>query len=181
MTDLTEFRRLLQVEQTRFRAGVSENFAQTLGSSMNFILQREYQLHAWHLNGRYARLETLIGPDGVFPVLFPVTLVGYILYNGQTGISGTTVLDVHHLSGGDTDNGSIFTSKPSLDTTASNDTYSMYRITDSTTLALPTGHTLATFNAVDFAAGDALRLDIDNSMTQAQDVTFALMYRPRND
>lgn len=179
MTDLTEERINIQSEETAFNAGVSEGTASRIGKSINFINGRQFDTHRWQLNGPYYLLNNTLGPDGIFQFLFDVEVVGFGYHNGLTGSAGTTTVDVHFLDTGGTDQGTIFSTKPSVDTTAANGSYTLFRQTDSTTLANPTGHTLAILSTTQFDAGDALRLDIDSSMTGGENFMFGLMYRPR--
>lgn len=179
MTDITDARTIIQEEETRFRAPVSESMFTRVGGAINFINNRQYDSHPWHLNGPYAQFGTAPGPDGVFPVLVDIELFGYIMYSGTTGVSGITILDIHRLSGGGTDNGSIFSTRPQISTAAANGSYSFINVIDSIDLALPTGHTKAVFSSTQFNAGDALRLDIDSAMSGAQNINFQLLFRPR--
>ena len=179
MTDITGARNLIQEEETRFRAPNSESMYTRVGAATNFIMDFQYDSHPWHLNGPYSLFGNATGPDGVMPIMFDMTVVGYLLYNGETGTSGTTTLDIHKLSGGTSDDGTIFSTKPAVTTTAANGSYTFRDEVNAVTLSLPTGHTLAVFSSVDFDRGDALRLDIDAAMTGAANLNFQLLFRPR--
>lgn len=180
MTDIAPSRNLIQEEETAFRAAVSEATMTRIGALNNFHAKFQHNIHSWHLNGFYSFAQLGNGADGIFPILFNMTVVGFSYYNNLTGTSGTTTIDVHKLTGGGTDAGTIFSVKPSVTTTAANDTYTIYDQDAATTLQLPTGHTLAVLSETDFDAGEALRLDIDSAMIGANNFQFSLMYRPRD-
>ena len=179
MTDIVDARTLIQSEETRFRAPNSESMFTRVGGAINFINNRQYDSHPWHLNGPYSLFGNAEGPDGVFPVLVNIELFGYLLYSGESGTAGTTTLDIHRLSGGGTDNGTIFSTKPAVDSSSANGSYTFIDIINSIDYSVPTGHTKAIFSTVQFDAGDALRLDIDGAMTGAANLNFQLLFRPR--
>lgn len=179
MSNLAESRQDIELEDVAYRASVSEAVANKIGTSINFINRRQCDQHAWHLNGDYALGAGSTGTDGIFVFLFDAEIVGFSYYNQETGTSGSTTVDVHWLSGGGTDEGSIFSTLPDVDSTASNGTYTVYDQINSTTLSNPTGHTLAVLSKTDFVAGDALRLDLDSAMSGADTFQLIIHYRPR--
>lgn len=180
MAELTPARTNIREEETRFRAPTSESVFTRVGQGINFINTRQYDSHAFHLNGPYSTFGTAQGPDGVFPVLVDIEIFGYLLYQGNAGLSGNTVIDIHRLSsGGSVDNGTIFSTKPEISTAAADGTYAFIDVINSVDLALPAGHTKAIFSVTEFDAGDALRLDIDSAMTGALNLNFQLLFRPR--
>jgi len=179
MSNLPEARKDVELEDVKFQSSVSEAVGNKIGASLNFINRRQYDDHSFHLNGPYHFGEGSTGSDGIFTFMFDAEVVGFSYYNGKTGTSGFTEIDIHWLSGGATDNGTIFSIKPRIDTTASNDTYASYRELDSATLSLPTGFTLATLSKTQFDAGDAIRLDLDSAMIGANNFQFTFFYRPR--
>lgn len=179
MTQITGARNIIQQEEVSYRAGVTEGTFTRLGATLNFISDFQYDSHAWHLNGPYRLFGNALGPDGVFPVLFDFEIVGYIMYSGETGTSGTTTIDIRTLINGGTDDGSIFTTKPSVNSSSANSSYSLVDVVNSDVLALPTGHTQAIFNKVNFNRGEALRLDINSAMTGASNFQFQILFRPR--
>lgn len=169
----------IQEEETRFRAPTSESMFTRVGGAINHIMNRQMDSHAWHLNGEYQKFGTATGPDGVMPILFDMEIVGYIMYSGEAGASGTTIIDIHRLTGGATDAGTIFTTRPQLSTAALSGTYSFIDTVTPADLALPTGHTKAVFNSLLVDRGEALRLDLDSSMIGGMNLNFQLLFRPR--
>lgn len=172
-------RKNLFVEQTQYRAAVSESLLTTVGSSINFINDRQYDQRSFQLNGSYPLAVGLQGADQIIPILFDMEMVGFSYWNGSTGTSGSSIFDIHRLTGGDTDAGSIFSTRPEFDSTAANNTYTVYDQANAATVNLPTGHTLAVLSTINFNAGDALRLDIDAAMPGASNAGVYIFIRPR--
>lgn len=179
MSNLTEVRKDIELEDVKFRSSISEAVGNKIGASINFINRRQYDKHSWNLNGPYALGAGSKGPDGVFTFLFNAEVVGFSYYAGSIGNSGQTIVDVHWISGGEIDEGTIFTTRPQIDIVASNDTITTRDVINSTTLTNPTGHTLAVLNKTQFNAGDTLRLDLDDAMTGANNFQFTIFFRPR--
>lgn len=179
MSNLTEAREDIELEDVAYKASVSEAVGTKLGQSINFINRRQYDKHSWHLNGDYTLGAGSTGPDGVFIFLFDADVIGFMYYSGGVGTTGTTTVDVHWLNAGGTDNGSIFSTLPAVTTTSSNGSYTLYDQLNATTIFNPTGHTLAVLSKTSFDAGDALRLDLDAVMSGADNFQFDIYFRPR--
>ena len=178
MAEVTPSRNVIQVNDVKFRSSISEAVGNKLSASINHIFYYQTDRHVFNLNGPYSLGAGSIGTDGVFIFPFDAEIVAFDYYNGDTGTSNYTEVDVHWLSGGDTDEGTIFSTKPKVETTAADGTYTLYRVSDSTTVSNPTGHTLAVLSKTTFAAGDAIRLDLDFAMLGANNFQLAFHFRP---
>lgn len=170
---------LIQNEETRFRSPTSESMFQRIGGAINHIMNRQYDSHAWHLNGLYSLFGDVQGPDGIMPILFDMEVVGYVMYQGVAGTSGSAIFDIHKLTDGDTDAGTIFSTKPEIDSTAVSNSYSLIDVVNAVDVQLPTGHTKAVFSTTQFDRGEALRFDIDQTMPVAKNLNFQILFRPR--
>lgn len=171
---------LIQNEETRFRSPTSESMFQRIGGAINHIMNRQYDSHAWHLNGLYSLFGIgVLGPDGIMPIMFDMEVVGYVMYQGTAGTSSSSIFDIHKLTGGGTDAGTIFSTKPAIDSTAASGSYSLIDVVNSVDVQLPTGHTKAVFSTVNFDRGEALRFDLDQAMPEARDLNFQILFRPR--
>lgn len=179
MADISPARSNILTEETQYRAAVSEALLTKTGASINFINLKQYDQRSFQLNGSYALGVGQLGADQIIPLLFDCEIVGFSYWNGGTGTSGSSIFDIHRLTGGDTDAGTIFSTKPEFDSTAANNTYTVRDVLNSTTVALPTGHTLAVLSTTQFDAGDALRLDIDAAMPGASNAGVYIFIRPR--
>ena len=174
---IPDARSFLFQEETQFRSAVSESLLTKVGATNNHILNRQFEQHSWHLNGRFSQLP-FTGPDGIYTFLYPAEITGFFYTVGFAGASGTTTVDIRRINSSGADLGSIFSTLPSISNTAADGSFTVYRQTDNTTIANPAGHTLAIASTTDFAQGDGLRLDIDSAATGAQNLQFTLMYRP---
>lgn len=178
MATITPARKNITVEETRYRASISEATMNKFGGAVNFVNERQNDKHAWHLNGPYSLGVGSTGPDGIFPCLFNMEIVGFAYFNGKTGSSGTTTIDIRKLDGAGVDVGSIFSTLPSVDSTAANNSTTIYDVINATTISSPTGHTLGVLSTTQFNAGDVLRLDLNAAMIGANNFQFLIFFRP---
>ena len=178
-TEVTPSREILFIEETDFKSGVVESTIQKISAVSNHIVKYQYDTHKWDANGRFSLFTINEGFDGKYPVLFDMEIVGYALGVKTTGISGTSTFDIHRYTGGDTDAGSIFSTRPAVVNTAADDTQSIIRLDPASDLQLPTGHTKGIFSLTELNAGDALEARIDAAADGGRNATIALMFRPR--
>jgi hypothetical protein len=172
-------------EEVDFKSGLTENLFTRIGGDINFLANRNAYIFQWELNGRIASFSTGtfgLNIDGLKPVPYDLEIESIFYSIGVVDGAGTTNVefDIHKYTGGDTDAGTIFTTRPKIDDTAASDTYTMYRVSDANTLANPTGHTLAVLDGgVTLNEGDALGLQIDNQDTGYNSFSLILSCRPR--
>lgn len=184
MAEITPTKQNIFTEETQFRSSVNESVQQKIGGSINFINSFQYIDKSWELNGNYPLGVGSSGVDGVFPFLFNVELTGFWYYTSDVGTSGTTTVDLHRITGGSTDVGSIFTTLPSIDSTASDGSTTVFNAIDNVFLSNPVGHSSAVIdtgesNPYYLNQGDLLRLDLDTSMQSGNNFQFGIYYRPR--
>lgn len=180
MTAIAPAKRDIQVEEVTYRASVSEFTANAIGGAINFINNKQYDTHRFQLNGDYPLGSGSTGTDGAYVFLFNAEIIAVSIYHGTQGLSGTTTLDIHWLSGGSTDEGTIFSTKPSIDTTAVDGSYSLYDAANATDIVLPTGFTSPVLSKTSFLQGEAIRFDLDAAMSGAKDVNITIQFRPIN-
>ena len=168
---------MIQNEETKFKAAVSESLAQRVGSVTNFIVNRENSQHDFNLNGQYNIIDTpyYLG-DGYISYPWAFEIVDVIMYLGDaTGTSGFTELDIKWTD--DTESVSyttIFSTKPKAAPTAV--PYSSVRIGQT-----KTGWTPAVLSKSTFAAYDKLRVDVTDAMGgPVNGVYLKLFIRPRD-
>lgn len=179
MAEITPARRNIQVEDVQFRSTVSEAVGTKLGEGINFINTKQYLTHQFNFNGRYALGVGVVGADGIFPCLFDIEIIGITVFNRVAGTSGTTEVDIDWLDGTNSNQGSIFSTTPKIDSTASNLSYLIYDELNSTNVELPTGATAPVFTKTDLDAGDALLIEIVSAMSDAEDLSVHVHFRPR--
>ena len=178
MAEVAPDRSNLLVEETQFRGAVSEALLQKTAASINFINGFQHNFHTFHLNGPYLKFTAPFpGVDGIFPCLFNMEVVGVSYYNGVSGSSGNTIVDIHRISSSGADNGTIFSTRPQISDSAASESFTVIDLVTPQSF-VPAGHTAAVFNQTTFNAGDALRLDLDSAMSGGQNFQLGLFYRP---
>lgn len=178
MVDVTEARKIIQQESVRFRGSVSEAVAFTLAAAINFINKRQFDKHSWHLNGDVAQLQAQSVGDGVFICLEDIEVFGYAIYNGKSGVNGLTEIDLHKVLADGTDEGSIFTTKPTISPSAADGSFQVLNLANGGSEE-PTGHTLGEFSLSSFDKFDGIRLDLDSAMGASEDLQVIMFFRPR--
>lgn len=179
MSNLPEERLDIEAEEVQFRATVGQSLFTRVGQSVNFINRRQYDTKDWNFNGRYALGVGVQGADGFFPILRDMEIIGVSMYNRRSGTSGTTEVDITWLNGPGSNQGSIFSTTPKLDSTSPNDAYLIRDVLNSTDIQLPTGGTSPVLSKTNFNAGDALLVEISQAMSDAEDLTIIIQFRPR--
>jgi hypothetical protein len=180
MTDITDFRANVQVEETKYKATVSETTLQKMGAATNFVNNRQYDLHSFNLNGAYQLGVGSTGVDGLYPLVINMELVAVTVYSIDAGVSGTTTFDIHWLNSSGVDQGSIFSTKPSISSAAPNNAYGIKGLITEIPDFGGTGITLPVLSKTQFDQGNALRFDIDAAMSSAQNAGLTFHFRPRN-
>jgi hypothetical protein len=179
MAEITPSRNNVQVEDVQFRASVSEAVGNKLGGSINFINDRQFDIHSWHLNGDFSVIAASEVGDGVFICQEDMEIVGLALYIGTNGSTGSNItVDLHWISSDGTDNGTIFSVKPAIATTAADGAFLHQNIRASDN-EVPTGFTAATFSKTTFDRHDGIRLDLDSSTGGASNLQCTIFFRPR--
>lgn len=177
-TEVTPNRRNIFEEEIDYRSGGTERTFFKIAGSLNFINDRQIREKKFALNGNYSLGEGDQGIDGILVFMFDAELVGLAMSNVGQGVSGTTTLDVHWYSSPGVDEGSIFTTRPEIDSNAPDGAYLAKNLIDGNTES-GTGTTLPVFSKTEFGQFDALRLDLDSSMEDPLDCDLVLYYRPR--
>lgn len=179
MSNLVEARSDVEKEEISFRASVSAALATKLGQSINFINRRQYNVHAFNFNGRYALGVGVLGSDCMFPCLFDMEILGVSFFNRKAGTSGTTEFEIERYTDANTSAGSIFGVTPKIASTAVNFTWGIYDKLNDTTVKTATGVTIPTITTVNLNAGDILVCNIVSAITDAEDCSIMIHYRPR--
>ena len=168
MTFILPSKSNITVEESSYRSAISESTITKFGASLNFVNDRQFDKHSWHLNGVYDTSVLIAGPDGVYPCLSDMELTGFAYYSEVTGTSGQTIFDVKKLNPNGVNQGSIFSTTPKINTTALDGATTIHDNLNSNTISLPLGHTLGVLNQTLFNAGDVLRFDLLQSSFSPQ-------------
>lgn len=180
MTDITANRENVTIEETKYKASISEATAQKIGGSLNFVNLKQYDTHTFNLNGVYELGVGSTGLDGMFICLINMELVAITISNEVSGVSGTTTVDIDWFNGSGSNQGTIFSTKPSIDSTSPNDAYGIKGIATGFSDFGGTGITLPVMSKTTFNAGDALNISLDTAMSSAQNLAVSVHFRPIN-
>jgi len=180
MADVTPARRNIRTEEVSYRSSVSEATFSKMGASVNFINDFQYDTHSFRVNGNSGLAAGSTATDGVYVFRYNAEIVGFSMFNAKVGTSGSMVVDMHRLTGGNTDSGSIFTVQPTVTTSSSDENYMLYDVPNATSIVLPTGFTAPTFGTTTFNQGDALRFDLDAAFLDGRDFSVEVHFRPIN-
>jgi len=176
---ITDARVNIQQEDVQFRSSVSQAVGNKLGGSINFVNNRQFDQHSWNLNGDFSVIAASDVGDGVFICQENMEMVGYALYIGTNGSTGSNIIcDLHWISSDGTDNGTIFSTKPSIATSASDGTFTHSNIR-AVSSEVPTGHTEGVISKTDFDRHDGIRFDLDASTGGASNLQLIIFFRPR--
>lgn len=121
MTQVAPVLTILQQEELRFRAAVSEATGQRIGAAVNFIQQNVYQVKQFFVNGNYNLLTLpFTGIDGLEFFFNNATLVDAALVVKTAGSSGNTSFDLKYATTPGGSFTSIFSTPPSINYQAGN-------------------------------------------------------------
>jgi len=176
MSDIADRKYLIQQEETKFQAAVSESVMSRVGAVNNFIVNRENSQHDFNLNGAY----NIFAPpfyfgDGYITYPWPFEIVDVLLFTGETiGTSGTTEVDLKWKPEIGGTYQSIFSTTPKFDTTAA--------INDFTRQGkVSTGFIAPVLSKSQFDAFDVLKLDVLQTISGPVNGLFVKVFvRPRD-
>jgi len=176
MTDITPQRLLIQIEETRSKAAVSESTMTRMGAMNNFLALKECSQHDMNLNNAYNIIATPnLAIDGflTFPFNFEI-VEAYIFSGSSTGSGGTTNLDVKWKPQASGSYASIFSTTPKF----AGGTAPAFGSAN-TTFA-DTGFTSPVLSKTQFNANDILRFDLLGAATgDVNGAYLKLFIRPR--
>lgn len=171
---ITPERILIQQEETKFRAAVSESTLSRVGATTNFINTYQANLREFMINGPYGSIATPnLCVDGIVRFPFNWELVDLYIYAGEiTAGSGTTELDVKWKPFSSGSYASIFSTTPKFTNTAA--AFETCGIGQT-----KTGFTAPVLSKTQFDANDQLRIDLAQAISGAVGTGIGLIFRPR--
>jgi hypothetical protein len=181
MATITPLRGNIQLESLQTGSAASESAVQAIGQNTQFLItQPDYSVR-WDVNGNYnviPGVQSLV--DGKRAIFKNYQIHGLMLSVDEAGASGTLEIDIIRLtSGGSTS--SIFSTRPSLPSTAGNDARILRRFFDSTTLVASSGAVIPVLSVTNLSAGDVLYMNITSKQsTGAAGFTVELSLIGRN-
>jgi len=179
MTDLSEARTDIELEEVSFRSSVSEAVMQRIGQAVNFINRKQHQIHSFNYNGLTRLFVDTIGADGVFPCLFDMEIVGISVFQRKGGVSGNTIIDMEYFSAPNVNGGSIFSVKPQISSLGGDFNYLVYNALTDTEEEIGAGFTSPTFSKTQFDKGDVINCKIESATSESEDLMVMIHHRPR--
>lgn len=165
MSDIAPQRRMIQVEETKYKSAVSEFTWQKIGGAINMIntyqtIKLQFGITKADSNSGSPTYNVISTPysDFGFKETFPFNaeIVGANIYHGTAGSSGTSELDIKWAAVNSGSYSTIFSTTPKVASTAASEV-AFDTFGNATT---PTGCTVPVFSKTVFAAGDKLRCDV---------------------
>lgn len=161
MTDISPERKLIQVEETKPQAAVTESVMSRVGAAANFINLRHFYIKEFCVNGKYNIIPTNLSLDGFLTYPFNFEIVDIVLkLGGATGTSGLSEIDLKWKPETSGTFQSIFSTTPQWTAAANAD--SSVRIGVSRTGFTTPVLSKTTFNAYDLIKLDQLQALVGN-------------------
>ena len=175
MSDIPPLRLNVQLEETQFRAAVSESTMQKLGGSVNFINDYQHDTKRFEINGRYPLLTTPFNAiDGLDIVLYDMEIIGAAMFVRQAGTGSTTELDLKYATTPGGSFTSIFSTTPKISYLAGDFSWCYVGSAFANTTA-------PVLSITDLAAGNAMRCDLIGSQSgDARGCGLIIFHRPRS-
>ena len=175
MSNITPERILIQQEETKFRAAVSESTLSRVGATSNFINLYQLDTIDFKVNGPYnVSVLPNIQFDGLVSFPFKFEVLYAAIYTGPTtASSGTTELDIKWKPYASGAYASIYSTTPKFNATAAASDL-VYNGSSKT------GFTVPVLSKTQFDAWDLLRFDILQGVVGNQEgCGLKLFWRPR--
>jgi len=180
MTAVPDRRIILQQEEVKYRASVSEATLSRVAAVSNFISHKQHDSKQFSFNGRYfGKGAPQLNIDGAFPILYDCEITGVCLYNMVAGTSGALEADIRRYTASNTGGSTIFTTRPSISFTTGDVAYVFSRFGDDPlVLENPSGTVTPVLSTTTLLAGDLLVVDITDVQIGGENGGLILFHRP---
>lgn len=181
MTRVTPALNELQEEEVNFNSSISEATLTRMSAVSNLIAERSNKSFDFRFLGPFRDLNG--GEDGYQVAIWKSQVTGISGGLRVSGDSGTSTIDIHKIDTDGTDLGTIFSTKISITSAASNGVIFYTNFLDASSNA-PTGVTVPvelSADALVLEQGQGLRVDIDGNAVAARDLSININYRPYTD
>lgn len=170
MADITAERKMIQQEETKPQAAVTESVLSRVGGGINFINTKHYYIKEFVFNGRYNVIVPNLSVDGTFtyPWAFEIVDV-FVKIGGTNGSGGTSEVDLKWKPETSGAFASIFSTTPKWTSSAVADTAVRVGVTR-------TGFTAPVLSKTTFAAYDILKLDLLQAVTGSPESFSVTIY-----
>jgi hypothetical protein len=179
-------REILYIGDVAYKRANSEAIMSRFAATNNFISKYQVDYVSFFLNGSYSVTSGSFGFDGAYTAFTKSQIVGIQMWNAEAGSSGTTELDIRKLNTAGVDQGSIFSTTPKINSSASN-AARVFRNYESGNDFNVTGGTLPVLNFNDnidgvpayvLQEGETIYLNVISTMISAKNCALTLNIRP---
>ncbi len=181
MSDITPARVNIQQEAVQYRTAISEALFSTVGGSINFINNSQYDTKPFFINGPYNITgvnETFVDGLYIVPTGINIQIFDVAMFNITAGSGGITELDIKYATSSGTAVGSytsIFSTTPQISSGAAHPAYVQTGSAVTSTRA-----PILTTTPLLLSAGDAFRVDFIQKQTGSpQNCGIVIYYQPR--
>lgn len=179
-TDLVEpSREVLRIGDIAYKRSVSEAIMSRFAATNNFIGKFQTDIKEFKLNGVYGVATGISFYDGTAAFFYNSEIVGVSFYNGEPGQSGTTAFDLRWINTSGVDQGSIFSTLPSISSAAAARATGFKSLETGASFAA-SGVTLPVFSKTQFLEGEQVYLVLSTAMIGALNSGITIFYRPTN-
>jgi hypothetical protein len=179
MPEITPSRSVIFQEDVSYKRSVSEAILSKVGAQSNFINTYQIDSHRFCLNGSYSVATGIVLYDGAYNFFYNSEIVGVYFWNGQRGSSGLTDFDIEWVNESGGNEGSIFSSNPQIDSTASDVSIGRVNLTTGNSTG-GTGITLPTLSKTQFLEGQSLIFKLNSAMISASNCGICIQFKPIN-
>lgn len=170
MADITAERKMIQQEETKPQAAVTESVLSRVGGGINFINTRHYYIKEYNVCSYYNAFVPNYSLDGGFTYPWAFEIVDIIVRVGDViGTSGLTEIDLKWKPETTGSYQSIFTTTPKWDNTAVADSFVRLGVSR-------TGFTTPVLDKTQFDAWDSIKLDLLQALTGEVDSFFVTIF-----
>ena len=174
---VTPSREILFNGDVAYQRSNSEALATRFAATNNFISKFQTDYISFFLNGSYSIADGLFGFDGAYTCFTKMEIVGVSVWNAISGTSGTTTFDIKYIDENNVNQGSIFSTKPSISSSSSNATRGFRNLETGNDFTM-TGVTLPVLSTITFSEGSTLYFELSSAMIEAQNCAITLNIRP---
>ncbi len=172
MADLVAERKMIQAEEVKPQAAVTEAVMGRVGQAINFVNTRHYYVKEYCINGFYPTTGIINGVDGFFTYPWAFEIVDIVVKINDPGLSGLTEIDLKWKPETSGVFQSIFSTTPKANNLAAQDSSVRLGVSRA-------GWTTPILNKTQFNAYDFIRLDLLQVMdAPARGIFVTIFTRP---
>lgn len=179
MAEVAPVRSTFDQKDVGFKRGVSEATLTKQAAQHQFINKFQTDIKEFKLNGTYRVATGIEFFDGVASFFYNSEIVGINFWNGRSGVSGKTDFDIRWIDTDGIDQGSIFSTLPSINSSSPDKAVGFRNLETGEDVA-SVGVTLPVLSKSQFLQGESVYMILTDAMAQALNGGISIFYRPIN-